>query len=158
MRFTSIWQILPTVFSSAFGTTSAARAVTGFHRYRTRWQLCHKTASSVDFDFSFFPFTVFDSKQMEDLFCNIQIHYVTIQFGLCFTSSTVGALCGTFSGGEESMSLSYSAYQRITHMSFATLSKFFLFLLWPLIFLVIIYYNDKEKFKQRLKHFKFKDW
>lgn len=43
-------------------------------------------------------------------------------------------------------------------MSFATLSKLFLLLLWPLIFLVIIYFKDKEKFKQRLKHFKLKDW
>ena len=43
-------------------------------------------------------------------------------------------------------------------MSFATLSTIFLFLLWPLIFLVIFYFKDKEKFKQRLKHFKFKDW
>jgi len=43
-------------------------------------------------------------------------------------------------------------------MSFATLSNLFLFLLWPAIFLAIIYFNDKEKFKERLKRFKFKDW
>lgn len=43
-------------------------------------------------------------------------------------------------------------------MSFATLSQLFLFLLWPLAFLAILYFSDKEKFKQRLKHFKFKDW
>lgn len=43
-------------------------------------------------------------------------------------------------------------------MSFATLSKLFLLLLWPVIFLVIIYFKDKEKFKKRLRNFKFKDW
>lgn len=43
-------------------------------------------------------------------------------------------------------------------MNFATLSQIFLFLLWPAIFLVIVYFKDKEKFKQRLKQFKFKDW
>ncbi|WP_292574342.1 hypothetical protein [Methylomonas sp.] len=43
-------------------------------------------------------------------------------------------------------------------MSFATLSQLFLFLLWPALFLVIFYFNDKEKFKQRMKQFKFKDW
>lgn len=43
-------------------------------------------------------------------------------------------------------------------MSFATLSQLFVFLLWPAIFLVIFFFMDKEKFKQRLKQFKFKDW
>ena len=43
-------------------------------------------------------------------------------------------------------------------MSFAALSQIFFFLLWPLVFLVIFYFYDKEKFKQRLKQFKFKDW
>ena len=43
-------------------------------------------------------------------------------------------------------------------MSFATLSQLFLFLLWPVAILVILYFMDKEKFKQRLKQFKFKDW
>lgn len=43
-------------------------------------------------------------------------------------------------------------------MSFATLSKFLLLLFWPAIFLAIVYFKDKEKFKNRLKHFKFKDW
>ncbi len=43
-------------------------------------------------------------------------------------------------------------------MSFAALSQLFLFLLWPALFLVLFYFMDKEKFKQRLKHFKFKDW
>ncbi|AEG00858.1 hypothetical protein [Methylomonas methanica] len=43
-------------------------------------------------------------------------------------------------------------------MSFATLGQLFLFLLWPAMFLVILYFADKEKFKQRLKQFKFKDW
>jgi len=43
-------------------------------------------------------------------------------------------------------------------MSFAALSQLFVFLLWPAIFLVIFYFIDKEKFKQRLKRFKFKDW
>ena len=43
-------------------------------------------------------------------------------------------------------------------MSFATLTKVFLLLIWPVIFLAMIYFKDKEKFKQRLKHFKFKDW
>jgi|694.fasta_scaffold26238_2 hypothetical protein len=43
-------------------------------------------------------------------------------------------------------------------MSFAALSQIFLFLLWPGVFLAILYFSDKEKFKQRLKHFKFKDW
>ncbi len=43
-------------------------------------------------------------------------------------------------------------------MGFATLGKIFLLLVWPLVFLVILYFSDKEKFKQRLKHFKWKDW
>jgi hypothetical protein len=46
----------------------------------------------------------------------------------------------------------------IAQMSFAALSQIFLFLLWPGVFLAILYFSDKEKFKQRLKHFKFKDW
>jgi len=43
-------------------------------------------------------------------------------------------------------------------MGFATLSKILVLLLWPFIFLVILYFADKEKFKQRLKQFKWKDW
>jgi hypothetical protein len=43
-------------------------------------------------------------------------------------------------------------------MSFATVSKLLLLLLWPLLFLVFLYFKDKEKFKQRFKQFKFKDW
>ncbi|WP_305909837.1 hypothetical protein Q9L42_003350 [Methylomarinum sp. Ch1-1] len=43
-------------------------------------------------------------------------------------------------------------------MSFATFGKILLLLIWPLLFLVILYFNDKEKFKQRLKQFKWKDW
>lgn len=43
-------------------------------------------------------------------------------------------------------------------MTFATLAKIVLLLIWPLLFLAISYYRDKEKFKQRLKQFKWKDW
>jgi len=43
-------------------------------------------------------------------------------------------------------------------MSFVTLTKIFILLIWPIVFLVIIYFNDKEKFKRRLKQFKWKDW
>lgn len=43
-------------------------------------------------------------------------------------------------------------------MGIATVSKLLLLLLWPLLFLAILYFKDKEKFKQRLKQFKFKDW
>jgi len=43
-------------------------------------------------------------------------------------------------------------------MSLATLSQLFLFLLWPALFLVILYLMDKEGFKERLKRFKLKDW
>ncbi len=43
-------------------------------------------------------------------------------------------------------------------MSLATLSKIVLLLIWPLLFLLIIYFKDKEKFKQRLRQFKWKDW
>ncbi len=39
-------------------------------------------------------------------------------------------------------------------MSFGTLSKIFLLLIWPLLFVAISYFRDKEKFKQRLKNFK----
>ncbi|WP_198244392.1 hypothetical protein [methane-oxidizing endosymbiont of Gigantopelta aegis] len=43
-------------------------------------------------------------------------------------------------------------------MSFATLSKLILLLIWPFIFLILLYFSDKEKFKQRWKKFKIKDW
>lgn len=43
-------------------------------------------------------------------------------------------------------------------MGLAMLGKILLLLFWPLLFLVILYFHDKEKFKQRLKQFKWKDW
>lgn len=43
-------------------------------------------------------------------------------------------------------------------MDFATMSKIFLLLTWPLLFLLFMYFKDKEKFKQRLRRFKWKDW
>lgn len=43
-------------------------------------------------------------------------------------------------------------------MSFATFGKIVLLLTWPLIFLLILYFKDKEAFKRRLKQFKLKDW
>ncbi len=43
-------------------------------------------------------------------------------------------------------------------MSLGTFFKIFLLLIWPVLFLAISYFRDKEKFKQRLKQFKLKDW
>ncbi len=43
-------------------------------------------------------------------------------------------------------------------MSFAFITKALVLLLWPLVFLVIMYFNDKEKFKAKWKRFKLKDW
>ncbi len=36
-------------------------------------------------------------------------------------------------------------------MEFATVSKLTLFLIWPVIILLIFYFKDKEKFKQKMK-------
>lgn len=36
-------------------------------------------------------------------------------------------------------------------MGLATLAKILFFIFWPLIFLVIFYFKDKEKFKRQLK-------
>jgi len=36
-------------------------------------------------------------------------------------------------------------------MDIATLSKLIFFLIWPVIFLLIFYFKDKEKFKQKMK-------
>ena len=43
-------------------------------------------------------------------------------------------------------------------MTLATLGKLIILLIWPLVFLVILYFSNKEKFKQRLKQFKWRDW
>ena len=36
-------------------------------------------------------------------------------------------------------------------MDIATLSKLILFLIWPVVILLIFYFKDKEKFKQKMK-------
>ncbi len=36
-------------------------------------------------------------------------------------------------------------------MGFATLSKILFLVFWPVIFLIIFYFKDKEKFKRLLK-------
>ncbi len=43
-------------------------------------------------------------------------------------------------------------------MGFATASKIIFLLFWPLIFVLIFYFKDKEKFKQKLKIILSKDW
>ncbi len=43
-------------------------------------------------------------------------------------------------------------------MDLGVLSKIVLLLIWPFLFLLVLYFADKEKFKQRLKQFKWKDW
>ncbi len=36
-------------------------------------------------------------------------------------------------------------------MDVATVSKLIFFLIWPVIFLLVFYVKDKEKFKQKMK-------
>ncbi len=43
-------------------------------------------------------------------------------------------------------------------MTFSAIVNLLFLLLWPCAFLVILYFYDKDKFKQRWKEFKIKDW
>jgi len=38
-------------------------------------------------------------------------------------------------------------------MGFATLSKIIALVIWPLIFILIMYFKDREKFKKKWKSF-----
>ncbi len=42
-------------------------------------------------------------------------------------------------------------------MEFATASKILALILWPVIFVLIFYFKDKEKFKKKLKEMLAKD-
>jgi len=42
-------------------------------------------------------------------------------------------------------------------MSFAVVTKIIVLLAWPLLFVLFMYFKDKEKFKQRLKQMLEKD-
>lgn len=42
-------------------------------------------------------------------------------------------------------------------MAFATASKILMLIVWPFVFLLFLYFKDKEKFKKRLKEVLRKD-